>query len=641
MTPLMRSLVAGLILTAMSWSAACAEQPAQRAGDWPVVGGDPGWMKYSPLDQIDQSNVSRLEVAWVWETREEPIPGPRQPVPGQRVRPGDFQTTPLVLGGTMYLSTPYNKVVALDAASGEEIWVYDPLTTEWGQPPNGTGFVHRGVAHWTDGRESRIFLNTRWRLVALDAATGQPIPTFGRDGEIDLTEHLVWHTNRLHYTQTSPPVIYGDLVILGNGVWDGFVYRNDPPGNIQAFDVRSGELVWSFNLIPQDGEFGNDTWEDDSWRHTGHTNAWAPMSLDAGRGLLYIPVGTPSNDYCGGHRKGDNLFAESLLCLNAATGERVWHFQAVHHGVWDWDLGSPPALLTIEVDGRTIDAVTAPSKMGFLFVFDRETGEPVWPIVEREVAESDVPGERTSPTQPFPTKPAPFAGQGLTEDDLIDFTPELKAEALDLISQYRYGPMFLPPSMQGSIIRPGIIGGANWSGAAADPEAGIVYVKASNSPSLLSIAQADPERTEGDYGIDRNRRSLRLENGLPILKPPYGTLTAIDLNTGEHLWQVPVGDSPDIRAHPALDGVELPDRLGAIGHAGPIVTDSGLVFISGGSQGLYAFDAATGDEIWSTDLGARANANPMTYLSPDGRQYVAIAVGRGAGTKIVTFALPE
>ena len=635
----MPKLAVWLAATILSTASAALAQSPPPIGEWPVVGGNDAWQKYSPLDQIDRTNVSRLTRAWSWETGDAPIPGPRLPVPGQAVRPGDFQTTPIVVDGTMYLSTPYNRVAALDALTGEARWDYDPRTVEWGQPPNGTGFVHRGIALWRDGADRRIFLNTRWRLIALDADTGEPIPSFGSRGEIDLTEHLIWPTNRLHYTQTSPPVLYRDLVILGNGVWDGFVYGQDPPGNIQAFDVRTGELAWRFNLIPQAGEFGNDTWEDEAWRHTGHTNAWAPMSVDRARGLLYVPVGTPSNDYYGGHRHGDNLFAESLLCLDAATGERVWHFQAVRHGLWDWDLGSPPALLTIEVDGRTIDAVAAPSKLGFVYVFDRATGEPVWPIEDREVPESDVPGERTSPTQPFPTKPAPFARQGLRDDDLIDFTPALRAEALALVGQYRYGPMFLPPSEQGSISLPGNIGGANWGGAAVDPTTGIIYVKASNSPSLLAIAEADPNRIEGDYAVDRSRRRLRLDNGLPILKPPYGTLTAIDLNTGRHRWQVPMGDSPAIRAHAALAGVALPARLGVVGHAGPIATASGLLFITGGGNVLYAFDADTGEELWAADLGARSNANPMTYLGHDGRQYVAVAVGRGAGTHLVAFAL--
>jgi len=609
------------------------------AGDWPHYAGDAGAMGYSPLTEIDRGNVSGLEVAWTWNTDEEPLAGPRLPVPGASVRPGAFEVTPVVVNDTMYLSTPYNRVVALDASSGQEIWAYDPETIEWGQPPNGTGFVHRGIAIWSGTEGRRIFLNSRWRLIALDAATGETIEDFGHGGEIDLTEHLQWPTNRLHYTQTSPPVIYGDLVILGNGLWDGFSYDRDPPGHILAFDVHTGELRWRFNLIPQEGEFGNDSWEDDSWDHVGHTNAWAPLSVDTERGLVFAPIGTPSNNYYGGGRKGDNLFAESLVVLDATSGERVWHFQAVHHGLWDWDLPSQPTLFPLTVEGRSIDAVAISTKMGFLFVFDRETGEPVWPIEERPVPQSDVPGERTSPTQPFPTMPPPFARQGFSEEDLTDFTPELHAEAQAFIRSYRMGPIFAPPSMEGTIISPGIIGGGNWGGTAVDPETGYLYVKSSNQPALLAIGPADPDRTEGTYDVDRSRRRLRLPNGLPIYRPPYGTLTAYDLTVGEIAWQRPIGDTPAIRQNPALDGVDLPDRLGVSGAPGPIVTAGGLVFLTGGGNVLYAIDSQSGEELWAGDLGQVGYANPMTYRTREGRQYVVIATGRGQGTRLMAFAL--
>ena len=612
-----------------------------QTGDWPTYGGDAGAMKYSPVTDIDRGNVANLVEAWSWDTGDEPISGPRLPVTGQRVRPGNFQTTPVVLNDTMYLSTPYNRVVALDADSGSEIWSYDPHTTEWGQPPNGTGFVHRGVAVWTGSGERRVFINSRWRLIALDSRTGEPIESFGRDGEIDLTEHLIWRTNPLHYTQTSPPVIYDDLIILGNGVWDGFVYERDPPGSIQAFDVHTGELVWSFGLIPQEGEFGNDTWEDDSWNRVGHSNAWAPLSVDLERGLVFVPVGTPSNDYYGGDRLGDNLFAESLVALDARTGERVWHFQTVRHGLWDYDLPAQPTLLTINVDGREIDAVAASSKMGFLFVFDRATGEPVWPIEDRPVIQSDVPGERTSPTQPFPTKPPAFAPQGFTEDDLVDFTPALRAEALQVVRPYRTGPLYLPPSLQGSFAQPGIIGGGNWGGTAVDPETSLLYVKSTNSPAVLALGAVDTTRTEGRLGIDRTRRSIRLASGIPIQKPPYGTLTAIDMNRGEIAWQIPIGDTPQVRETPTLAGVALPDRLGVSGAPGPIVTAGGLVFLTGGGDVLYGIDKTTGEELWSAHLGQVGYANPMTYRTRAGRQFVVIATGAGAGTRLVAFALPE
>ena len=610
------------------------------AGDWPHYAGDAGGMGYSPLADIDRDNVAGLELAWTWETGEEPLAGPRLPVPGEAVRPGAFEVTPIVLGDTMYLSTPYNRVVALDPSTGTELWSYDPQTVEWGQPPNGTGFVHRGVAIWSGPDGRRVFLNSRWRLIAIDAATGAAVESFGDGGEIDLTEHLQWPTNRLHYTQTSPPVVFEDLVILGNGLWDGFSYERDPPGHILAFDVHTGALRWRFDLIPGEGEYGNETWEDGSWDRVGHTNAWAPLSVDLERGLVFVPVGTPGNDYYGGGRKGDNLFAESLVALDARTGERVWHFQAVHHGLWDWDLPSQPTLFPLAVEDRTLDAVAVSTKMGFLFVFDRETGEPVWPIEERPVPPSDVPGERAAATQPFPTVPPPFERQGFGEDDLIDFTPELRAQALEVVRPYRMGPIYTPPSIEGTIVGPGIIGGGNWGGTAVDPETGWLYVKSSNQPALLAIAPADSTRIEGAYDLDRERRSLRLENGLPIQRPPYGTLTAYDLGAGEIAWQVPIGDTRSVREHPALAGVQLPERLGVSGAPGPIVTAGGLVFLTGGGDVLYAFDSRTGEELWAGELGQDGYANPMTYRGGGGRQYVVIATGRGAGTRLMAFALP-
>ena len=642
--PAMTRLAVLLLLAA--FAAGASAQP--KDGDterveWPSWGGDPGSMHYSPLTQVNRENVAGLELAWEWDTGEGPLRGPRLPVPDNPVRPGSFENTPLVYDGVMYVSTSYNKVVALNPDTGEVLWTYDPRITEWGQVPNGTGFVHRGVALWeNDTGDRRVFLNSRWRLISIDTVTGEPDPSFGDGGEIDLTAQLLWPINRLHYTQTSPPVVFEDLVIMGNGVWDRFVYERDPPGNVQAFSTRTGELVWSFNLIPQPGEFGNDTWEDGAWDRVGHTNVWAPMSLDAERGLVYLPVGTPSNDYYGGHRLGDNLFAEAIVCLDARTGERVWHFQTVKHGLWDYDLPAAPTLLTINVDGREIDAVAAPAKTGFVYVFDRVTGEPVWPIEDRPVPPSDVPGERAAETQPFPTKPAPFAKQSFTEEDVIAFTPELREEALEIVRKYRMEGLYTPPSLGGTIANPGILGGANWGGAAADPETGVIYIKANEFPSLLAITEADPDETEGRYWLDRDRRSLNLPNGLPINKPPYGTLTAIDLNTGEHLFQVPAGNNPLVRGHRALEGVDLGDeRLGIVGAPGPMVTAGGLVFFSGGADHLFAIDKTTGEELWAHPLGASSYANPMTYESPAGVQFVVIAVGRGAGNKLVAFSLGE
>ncbi|MDP2958690.1 MAG: pyrroloquinoline quinone-dependent dehydrogenase [Longimicrobiales bacterium] len=611
------------------------------ASEWAYYGGDQGGMRYSALEGVHRGNVGDLQVAWTWATGDVPVSGPFRPIPGQDVRAGNFEATPLVIGDTMVVSTPFNRVVALDAATGQKLWEYDPGTVDWGRPPNGTGLVHRGVAVWSGAGGRKIFLNTRWRLIALDFATGMPVADFGYRGEVDLTEKLLWKTNRLHYTQTSPPVVFGDLVIVGNGVWDGFVYPQDPPGNIQAFDVRTGALAWSFNPIPQEGEPGNETWEDGSWRVKGHTNAWAPMTVDEERGLLYVPMGTPSGDYYGGDRKGNNLFAETLLCLDARTGERVWHFQTVHHGLWDYDLPGPPVLYTATVDGRSVDAVAIAGKTGFVYAFDRVTGTPVWPIEERPVPASDVPGERASPTQPFPTRPPAFSRQGLAEDGLVSLTPELNRKARELVRGLRLGPLFTPPSLKGTLGIPGIIGGGNWGGSAVDPATGYLYVKSSESPALFKLAPGDTARVVAAWDIDREARGLTSVDGVPIIDPPYGTVTAIDMNRGEIVWQSPVGDDARVRANPLLAGVALPERLGVSGAPGPIVTRSGLVFVAGGANVLTAFDAATGERLWEGPLPARGYANPMTYATRDGRQYVVVATGGGAdGGTLVAFALP-
>ncbi len=621
----------------------------RKPNEWPVYGGDAGGLKYSPLTTIDRSNVGRLAVAWTWKTGERPITPPGAAIPA---RPGQFQATPLAIGDTLFLSTPFNRVVALDAATGRELWAYDPHAYDAGQPSNGTGFVHRGVATWSDGKQRRILIASRWRLIALDAATGRPIPTFGTNGEVDLTANILWSVERKHYTNTSPPVVYGDLVIVGNGVGDRLVYKRDPPGDIQAFDVRTGKRVWRFNPIPQPGEYGNETWEDSSWARMGHTNVWAPFTVDVRRGLVYLPFGTPSNDWYGGERHGNNLFAESIVCLDAKTGRRVWHYQITHHGLWDYDMPSPPVLATIHKDGRRLDVVAMVTKQGWVFVFDRVTGKPVWPIVERPVAASDVPGERAAPTQPVPTKPPAFAKQGFTENDVIDFTPEVKRLALEEVRKYRVGPLFTPPSLHGTIVMPGAIGGGGWGGGAFDPETGILYVKATNNPALFKLSPVETlsDTVQARYMVELGRslgvrpalaeatESARVPD-LPVHKPPYGTLTAIDLNHGEQLWQVTLGDEPSIRNHPMLRGVTLPPLLGVRGAPGPIVTRSGLLFVTGGGQVLYALDAKDGRTVWQHDFERVAYSVPMTYATRDGRQFVVIATGAGTNAELVAFTI--
>jgi glucose dehydrogenase len=436
--------------------------------EWRTYGGTYAGGRYSPLAQIDRDNVQRLQVAWRW----------RSPDHDVMARNSSIETyaneaTPLMVGGVLYVSTSLSQVAAIDAATGQTLWVHDPEVWKLGTPPNH-GWVHRGVAHWTDGREARIFIGTgNAFLIALDARTGQPIPSFGNGGRIDLTEGLGREVDRLWYSVTSPPVVVRDVVVVGASIFDYPMRPDMPPGHVRGFDARTGQARWTFHAIPQAGEAGNETWEGESWKITGSANVWAPMSADEDLGYVYLPFSTPANDYYGGHRHGDNLFGESLVCLDAATGRRVWHYQFVRHGVWDYDVPAAPNLADVNVDGRRVKAVAQVTKQAFVFVFDRVTGRPLWPIEERPVPQSKVPGEKTAATQPFPTRPAPVDQQGVRPEDVIDFTPELRRQALDILERYDWGPLYTPPSGRGTILVPGVAGGPSWSGAAVDrPPAG-------------------------------------------------------------------------------------------------------------------------------------------------------------------------
>ena len=636
-------------------SPASAQEPATMI-EWPYVGADPAHTKYSAVDDITAANVGELEIVWQWKPNE-------MPLEEYGTRPGPFQATPIMVDNVLYLSTMYTRAVALDAETGRELWAFDPRAYEGG--PKGavpSGFKHRGIARWSDGDAARIFLNSRDRLYAIDAETGEPDTGFGDGGSVVLTKGHGRPVTRYEFDQTSPPVVFEDLVIVGSRVPDRVQREYDTPGSVQAFDVRTGERRWIFFTIPQSsGDFGAETWEGESWRRTGHANAWGGMSLDAGRGLLYVPTSTPSGDYWGGHRVGANLFAESLVCLDARTGERRWHFQTVHHGVWDYDLGSAPNLVTIRVDGREIDAVAQVSKHGFTYVFDRATGEPVWPIEERAVdTVTDVPGEVLYPTQPFPTRPPPFGGQGVSLEDANDLTPEIHALAVEEMRRFRLGPLFTPPSLRGTLQRPGASGGANWGGAAFDPETGLLFVRTSEDADTNQVCANRGDDPEVDVGYSNNcpygaTLVMYREAGgpgaaqtpesrlgpIPLIKPPYAHLVAIDLHAGEIAWKVPFGEgSPELREHPLLHGVELPERLGTRGNSGPMATGGGLVFLGGGEPYLYAFDTATGGEIWRGATPFKTQANPMTYRARSGRQFVVIATGRGADATLVAFARP-
>ena len=639
---------------------ACAAQLSAQRGEprlveWPYWGGDAANTRYSTLPDITPANVNRLERAWEWNTGE-------MPRAEYGSRPGAFENTPLMIDNVLYVSTAYKRAVALDAETGKELWSFDPET--WKGTEDNVGMKHRGLAVWRNGSEMRIFLNTDSRLFALDAKTGKPVPTFGRKGVTSMTDGLRLPTKRQQFSQTSPPVVYKNLVIVGSRVPDRLEYKFEPQGTVQAFDARTGRRAWIFYTIPQSkNDFGVETWENESWTFTGHANVWGPMTLDADRGLLYVPVSTPGSDYWGGRRLGANLFAESLVCLDANTGKRKWHFQAVHHGLWDYDFTSPPGLVTIAVNGRRIDAVAEVSKQGFTYVFDRVTGEPVWPIEERPVdTTTDVPGERPYPTQPFPTKPPAFSGQGVSLEDANDLTPEIKALAVEEMKKFRIGPLFTPPSLRGTMQRPTTGGGANWGGTGFDPETGLLYLRTSEGVSINQIcknngtaADVDVEYTNNcefgaaNYIFQRpdgspvwtgeDRTSSKL-GPIPVIKPPYAYLVAINLNQGEIAWRVPFGEgSAAIRRHPLLKGVKLPERLGTGGPNSVLVTKSGIVFIGGGDPYLYAFDKTTGKELWRGATPGRTSANPMTYRSRSGRQFVLIANGAGPDSTLTAFAL--
>ena len=641
-------------IAAMASTFAVAPAAGQMV-EWRQVGADQGASKYSSVDDINRSNVSELEIAWTWEPNE---------LPNREfnTRPGSFEATPLMIDGVLYLSTMYTRVVALDAATGEQLWAFDPEAYRTGPRGAGPGgYKHRGVAVWGEGDDMRVFINSRDKLFSLRASDGSQIRSFGDDGAALLTENFPNPVTNDEFDQTSPPVVFDDLVIVGSRVPDRVQRRFDTPGSVQAFDVHTGERRWVFYTVPQSNDaFGVDTWEDGSWRFTGHANVWGLMSLDEERGLLYVPTSTPSSDFWGGRRLGANLFAESLVVLDARTGEREWHFQTVHHGLWDYDLTSAPNLVTLDIDGRTIAAVAEVSKQGFTYVFDRVTGEPVWPIEERPVdVETDVPDEVPYPTQPFPTRPPPFAAQGVTLDDANDLTPEIHQIAVEEMQSFRLGPLFTPPSLRGTLQRPRVDGGANWGGAALDPDTNFLYVRTSEGVSPNQVCAIDPDVPDVDVPYTNNcprggsagifqyvdgyvpTERSRL-GPIPLVKPPYAKLVAIDLNAGEIAWSVPFGEGSQIlRSHPLLRGVDLPERLGTPGANGPMVTAGGLVFLGGGDPYLYAFDAATGDEVHRVPTEFRTSGNPMSYRTADGRQLIVIATGAGPDARLVAFGLPE
>ena len=692
--------------------------------DWAITGGDAGNSRHSPLAQVTRDNVARLQPAWVYHTGE----GAGRPGSGAQM-----QATPIVVHGVLYATSGAGKAFAVRADNGTELWTFDPYADR-----RAENSVNRGVVYWEHGAERRIFFSAASRLYALDAATGVPISGFGTDGWIDLAKGVGRDGAGQSVVATSPGVIYQDLLIQGSRVGEG---DGSAPGYVRAFDVRTGAVRWLFHTIPLPGEFGYDTWPRDAWRTVGGANSWAGMAVDVPRGLVYIPTGSATPDFYGGNRLGANLFANSLLALDAASGRHVWHFQTIHHDLDDRDLPAAPNLLTVVHDGRRIDAVAQIAKTGFVFLFDRATGAPLFPIEERAVPSSDVPGEQAWPTQPFPVKPAPFARQLLAEVDLTDLTPDAHASVLTRYRTLRSEGVFTPPSLAGSVVLPGFDGGGEWGGAAIDRGTGVMYVNASDVPWIAQLVPAaqptamisgaaitgaavyasacatchGPER-RGDGNrspslvdvrarlsaaqvrdiLDKGRGFMpptaglsaaqraavtayllgdaapaigapreavrntapvlmaaavtapyrlrgyerwRDPNGYPAAKPPWGTLNAIDLNTGEYLWKIPLGVFPELTAK----GIPT---TGTEQYGGPIVTAGGVVFIAATQDEKFrAFDSRTGALLWETTLPAAGYATPSTYMIA-GRQYVVIAAGGGklgtkSGDSYVAFALPR
>ncbi len=646
------------LVAAMIWSTAPVAQRGAANREWPTYGGDAGSTKYAPFDQIDRRNVKQLRVVWRWESPDNAIVDThRRALP---MLPAAFKATPIMVNGVLYIKTSLSEAAAIDAATGKTLWTFDPETWQRERPAN-TGFNARGVAYWSDGRTARVFLPTGdAHLWAVDAKTGRPIDSFGLNGSIDATEGLRRPVPRRDYQLMSAPLVVGDVVVVGSVVSDGPRYQLAPPGDVRGFDVRTGREVWQFHTIPQQGEFANDTWEKDSWRYTGAANAWGLLTADPDLGYLYIPTGTPTNDYYGGHRPGSNVFAESLVCLDAKTGKRVWHFQFVHHGLWDYDATAAPLLVDLTVDGRPVKAVAVVTKQAFTYVFDRVTGKPVWPIEERPAAKGSVPGEWYSPTQPFPTRPPAFDRQGVSIDDLIDFTPELRKEAVEILKDYVYGPLFEPPSAEGdgkkgTILMPGAGGGANWHGAAVDPETGWLYVPSRTSPTIVQLVKPDPAGSDFNY-LRGGNQGLRGPQGLPMFKPPYMRLTAIDLNTGSRKWMIPLGDGPRQKL---IDmGLRDPGPLGGGAYTGPLVTKTllflglrgteapDLVFGTAGvprpeittKPVLRAFDKGTGETVHSVELDVSPTGTPMTYMI-NGKQHIVLAYGIASSAGLIALAV--
>jgi len=660
----MPRLASGLMILGCA-AAALYGQTGAKNGEWRTYGGDLGNTRYAPLDQINASNFNKLEIAWRFNTAN------LGPTPEF-----NLEATPLMAKGIVYSVVGSRRdVVALDAATGELLWVHREEEGRRGQaaPRRLSG---RGLAYWTDGQQERIlFVTPGYRLIALDAKTGNAIPSFGTNGAVDLKMDddqqidLITGEVGLH----AAPTVAGDTIIVGAAHLAGGAPRSksNVKGYIRGFDVHTGKRLWIFHTIPKPGEVGYDTWENDAADYTGNTGAWGQISVDEELGMAYLPIELPTGDYYGGHRPGNGLFGESIVAVDLKTGQRKWHYQLVHHGIWDWDIPCAPMLVDFQVNGRTVKAVAQPTKQSVLYVFDRLTGQPIWPIEERPVPQSDVPGEKTSKTQPFPTKPPAYGRTGTSVDELIDFTPELRAEAVQLASRYKMGPLFTPPVVSkaegplGTLVAGCCQGGTGWPGGSYDPQTHLLYTFTWSNVSALGLLPADPKKSDMNYisgiarpasanagageGADARTAGLFVQ-GLPLFKPPYGSIVAINLDQGEIAWRTAHGETPDnIRNHPLLKGLNIP-RTGRGGLVG-ILTTSTLVIA--GERGTYtdeqgrnaarlrAYDKGTGKEVGAVFMPAGQTGSPMTYMM-NGKQYIVIAIGGpGFPGELVAYRLAE
>ena len=605
------------LLSGAAALAASRTRAASKPWEWRSYGGDPGSTRYAPVSDITPANVAEIEIAWTHHTGDS-LERPQTTI----------ESTPICIDGVLYLTTAQVKTQAVEAATGRLLWTFDPFENETSRRSRG---VSRGVAYWADGGRGRIYTTALGTLYCVDAKTGKPVAEFGEGGALDLSLGLDDDLSGLSFSHTSPVAVWGDLLLVGGSGGEG--PARAAPGHLRAVDARTGTRKWIFHTIPRPGEYGYTTWPKDAWKTAGGTGNWAGLSVDMERGWLFASLGSPAFDFWGGERIGENLFGNCVLALDAESGERLWHYQTVHHDLWDYDLPAQPILAHSTIGGVRFDTVAQLTKTGLCFVLDRDTGQPVFGVEERPVPQTDVAGEQSWPTQPIPLKPPPLSGMTFGEEDWTDVSPQARAYVKEIAEQSRTGPIFTPPSEKGTVVRPGFLGGALWGGGSFDPRTGRLFVNTSENANLMTLVKAEADRGY-PWGHKGYVRFFDHE-GRPPTKPPWGYLTAIDLNTGEFAWREVLGEDPEL------------GKTGTRQMGGSIATAGGLVFVASTlDEKFRAFESETGREVWSTKLNAGGYATPCCYEA-DGRQFVVIAAGGGgkqrtkSGDEFVAFALPR